>query len=184
MNWAKFTRNAASRKFDELRDADAFQPGSLAPGYPDLRAAILDSLPLFAKSDLEAGAYDIQAGLTLYKVLEACGFGLRHAADDGVWRYLSLLSYRTMCSHGGTNLKRRVSGATVVVSGCAQYGGSSIFRGKVMKLPRMPAYAACRPTTWYRSLNVRGAEASVWNFTGPWSVPPARDPKGREKSGS
>lgn len=91
MNWAKFTRNAASRKFDELRDADAFQPGSLAPGYPELRAAVLDSLPLFAKSDLEAGAYDIQAGLTLYKVLEARGFGLRHAADDGVWRYLSLI---------------------------------------------------------------------------------------------
>jgi len=91
MNWAKLTRNAASRKFDELRDDDAFRPGSLAPGYPELRAAVLDSLPLFADSGLEAGAYDIQAGFTLYRILNERRFGVRQAADEGIWRYLSLV---------------------------------------------------------------------------------------------
>lgn len=91
MNWAKLTRNAASRKFDELKNDDTFRHGSLAPGYSELRAAVLDSLPLFSDSDLAEGAYDIQAGLTLYRILSERGFGIRHAADESIWRYLSLV---------------------------------------------------------------------------------------------
>lgn len=91
MNWAKLTRNVANRKFEEMKDEGEFHPGTLAAGYVDLRVAICDSLPLFANSDLEAGAYDIQVGLTLYRILSECGFGVRQAADDGIWRYLSIV---------------------------------------------------------------------------------------------
>ncbi|WP_439668435.1 hypothetical protein DAMDJJ_00050 [Cupriavidus necator] len=91
MNWAKFTRNLASRKFDELREADAFEPGALNVDYDELRTAFRASLQRFAESDLEAGAYDIQAGLALYRILNERGFGVRHAADEGIWRYLSLV---------------------------------------------------------------------------------------------
>lgn len=91
MNWAKFTRNAASRKFDELKGADAFEPGTSNADYDNIRAAVLESLPLFADSELEAGAYDIQMGLALYRILKERGFGIRHAADEGIWRYLSLV---------------------------------------------------------------------------------------------
>ncbi|MFJ2545391.1 DUF6339 family protein [Pseudomonas sp. NPDC087612] len=93
MNWAKLTRNVASRKFEEMKEEDAFLPGTLAADYPSLRAAICDSLPLFVSSDLEAGVYDIQVGLTLYKHLSEYGFGVRQAADDGIWRYLSIVVF-------------------------------------------------------------------------------------------
>lgn len=91
MNWTKLKRNAASRKFDEMKEADAFEPGTLNADYPDIRAAVRDSLPLFASSGLEAGVYDIRAGFALYKILNERGFGVRQAADDGIWRHLSII---------------------------------------------------------------------------------------------
>ncbi len=91
MNWAKLTRNLACRKFNELKGADVFAPGTLNADYDNLRAAVRESLPLFADSDFDAGAYDIQMGIALHRILNERGFGVRHAADEGVWRYLSLV---------------------------------------------------------------------------------------------
>lgn len=91
MNWAKLTRNAASKKFDEMKAADTFEFGTLNADYSEIREAVRDSLPLFASSGLEAGVYDIRAGFALYRILNERGFGVRHAADDGIWRYLSII---------------------------------------------------------------------------------------------
>ena len=91
MNWAKLTRNAASRKFDELRNNDKFKHGFLATSYSELRQAIVDNLQPFENSDLEAGAYDLEAGLTLYRVLKEKKFEVRQAADESIWRHLSLI---------------------------------------------------------------------------------------------
>lgn len=93
MNWAKLTRNAASRKFSELRETNAFEPGALNADYEAVRAAIREFMPLFSDSGLEAGAYDIQMGLALYRILNEQGFGVRHAADEDIWRYMSLIVF-------------------------------------------------------------------------------------------
>jgi hypothetical protein len=91
MNWAKLTRHAASKKFDEMKAADAFELGTLNADYSEIRDAVRDSLSLYATSGLEEGIYDIQVGLALYRILNERGFGVRHAAEDGIWRYLSIV---------------------------------------------------------------------------------------------
>lgn len=93
MNWAKLTRNAASRKFEELKERNAFVPSPLNADYEALRAAVLRAMPLFSNGALDAGVYDLELGLAMNKILSEHGFGVRHAADEGVWRYLSLMVF-------------------------------------------------------------------------------------------
>ncbi len=91
MYWLKLTRNVASLKFKEMKECGVFEHGALTGEYRALRSSICAELQSFSSSELDAGAYDIHAGLTLYRVLSENGFGVRHAADDDIWRYLSIV---------------------------------------------------------------------------------------------
>lgn len=66
-------------------------PAELTPDYRRLREILLPALPPFGLTpEQSVGAYDIETGLRLYQLLRAEGFTVRAAADDGVWRHLSL----------------------------------------------------------------------------------------------
>jgi hypothetical protein len=91
MKWSTLNPVLARRRFGEMAASRSFVPVELAPDYLQLREQLLRAIPQFgSQTEDGAGAYDVDAGLALYRIL--CDFGLdvRTAADDGVWRFLSL----------------------------------------------------------------------------------------------
>lgn len=91
MIWSRLTTSAARQRFSELQNGGLFVPAELTPEYRRLREALLAALPAFGATPKQGvGAYDIDTGLRLYQLLRAEGFTVRAAADDGVWRHLSL----------------------------------------------------------------------------------------------
>ncbi|MGE8359225.1 hypothetical protein [Pseudomonas sp.] len=94
MSFPALNLKLSQRRFDEMVRSDAFVPDVSNPEMQDLRDQLLALVSLYeptARSNISGpGAYDIQVGLALYRVLAAAGMDIRTAADDGWWRFLSL----------------------------------------------------------------------------------------------
>lgn len=90
MKWSTLNATLAQRRHDEMV-ASSFVPGELTADYQALRTRLLEAIaPFDPVSGAGAGAYDIETGLAIYRILEEAGMDVRTAADDGVWRFLSL----------------------------------------------------------------------------------------------
>lgn len=90
MKWSALNPTLARRTFGEMVMARSFAAADLAQDYETLRGQLLKAIPRFDPEKAGAGMYDVAAGLALYRVLDAAGMDVRTAADDGIWRYLSL----------------------------------------------------------------------------------------------
>ena len=90
MIWSRLTTVASRNRFAEMM-VSGFSPAELTPDYRRLRELLTNALPACgAATDESVGAYDIATGIRLYSVLQNEGFNIRTAADDGVWRHLTL----------------------------------------------------------------------------------------------
>jgi hypothetical protein len=91
MKWSTLNPILARRRYDDMVATHSFAAAELAPEYVRLRDQLLQAIPRFdTLKDVGAGTYDVAAGLTLYRILGANGLDVRTAADEGVWRFLSL----------------------------------------------------------------------------------------------
>lgn len=81
------------RRYDDMESSGDFTPSGLTKEHQDLRASILTEIPLYSQrpeQQTSAGTYDIEVGLALYRILAIHGMNQRSAADDGLWRFLSV----------------------------------------------------------------------------------------------
>jgi hypothetical protein len=91
MKWSTLNPTLARRRYDDMAGTRSFVASSMAPEYAKLREQLLEAIPRFDNQEnLGAGMYDVAAGLAVYRILGAAGLDVRSAADDGVWRFLSL----------------------------------------------------------------------------------------------
>jgi hypothetical protein len=91
MKWSTLNTTLARRRHEEMATSRNFAAVELTPDYTRLREQLLQAIPRFdTQENVGAGAYDVAAGLALYRILGAAGLDVRAAADDGVWRFLSL----------------------------------------------------------------------------------------------
>jgi hypothetical protein len=91
MKWSTLNPVLARRRYGEMAADRSFVPGELTPEYARLRAQLLEAIPHFdTRKDPGVSRYDVAAGLALYRILGEAGLDVRTAADDGVWRFLSL----------------------------------------------------------------------------------------------
>lgn len=89
MKWTTLNATLARRRHEEMTEAGNFVPAGLTADYAILRERLTGAIPLF-DGTTGAGAYDVATGLALYRILGEAGMDVRTAADDGVWRFLSL----------------------------------------------------------------------------------------------
>lgn len=89
MKWSTLNATLARRRHEEMTEAGQFVAAGLTADYAVLRERLVESIPPF-DSDTGAGSYDVATGLALYRILGEAGMDVRTAADDGVWRFLSL----------------------------------------------------------------------------------------------
>lgn len=90
MIWSRLTTAASRSRFSDMKAA-GFTPAELTPEHRRLRAILMQALPpCGANHEESVGSYDTSTGIRLYAALQAEGFNVRAAADDGVWRHLSL----------------------------------------------------------------------------------------------
>lgn len=89
MIWSTLNTILARRRHDELVAGGAQSVFGLAAEYQSLREKLIQEIAPFSKGG-GAGAYDVATGLTLYRILGEAGMNVRIAADDGVWRFMSL----------------------------------------------------------------------------------------------
>lgn len=89
MRWSTLNTLLARRRHDEMTEAESFAPVGLTPDYMNLRERLMKEIAPF-RGETGAGAYDVAAGLALYRILGEAGMDVRSAADDGVWRFMSL----------------------------------------------------------------------------------------------
>ena len=89
MKWSSLNSALARRCHEEMTSARSFAANGLNAEHAALREKLLQEIPRF-DAVLGAGAYDVATGLALYRVLGEAGMDVRMAADDGVWRFLSL----------------------------------------------------------------------------------------------
>lgn len=90
MIWAQLNLSAAKRRFEELSVKNNFSPVELTEEYQVLRDKILNVISPFVATENQKSEYDIEVGLTLYRVLKELEFDVRNASNDGVWRHISL----------------------------------------------------------------------------------------------
>lgn len=91
MIFSRLSTTAARQLFGELASSEKISPPELTSDYRRLRDLLLAGFPsLVGVSGQGVGSYDTSAGLFLYRTLATEGFNVRTAADDGVWRHLSL----------------------------------------------------------------------------------------------
>jgi hypothetical protein len=89
MKWTSLNPALAQRRHEEMVSTRSYVANGLAADYAVLREKLLQAIPRFDAA-AGAGAYDVATGLALYRVLGEAGMDVRTAADDGVWRFLSL----------------------------------------------------------------------------------------------
>lgn len=89
MKWSPLNATLAQRRHEEMAATGSFDPTGLTSEYTLLRNRLLHAIPRFERG-AGAGEYDVAAGLALYRVLAEAGMDVRTAADDGVWRFLSV----------------------------------------------------------------------------------------------
>lgn len=90
MMWSQLSPSAARRRFEELSGSETFSPADLTPEYRKLREELLQVIRPFGGEEAQKSTYDVEAGLALYHALGERRFDVRNAANDGVWRHLSL----------------------------------------------------------------------------------------------
>ncbi|MBQ5965154.1 hypothetical protein [Massilia sp. ZL223] len=91
MKWSTLNPVLARRRYGEMAADRSFVPAELTAEYASLREQLLQAIPHFdMRQDTGVSRYDVAAGLALYRILGAAGLDVRTAADDGVWRFLSL----------------------------------------------------------------------------------------------
>lgn len=88
--WSQLSPSAAKRRFEELAGSNAFSPAELNSEYRKLREDLLKVIRPFGGEESQKSTYDVETGLALYRILGELRFDVRHAANDGVWRHLSL----------------------------------------------------------------------------------------------
>lgn len=89
MKWSPLNATLAQRRHEEMTATGSFAATGLTAEYALLRDRLLQAIPHFERGAGQ-GAYDVAAGLALYRILGEAGMDVRTAADDGVWRFLSL----------------------------------------------------------------------------------------------
>lgn len=90
-----YTKAQAKFKFQQIAaEPESCAPRQLKVPFDQLRKLIIEAREAFlaeGNKKVQSYAYDLQIGLLLYRVLkEDYGFNERLAAQDEVWRYLSL----------------------------------------------------------------------------------------------
>lgn len=106
MKWSTLNPTLSRRRFEDMLSSGSFTAAELAPEYVALREKLLQSIPLFDRgNEMGAGTYDVSTGLALYRILGAAGMDARAAADDGVWRFLSLKVIPDLVAARWTNLQ-------------------------------------------------------------------------------
>jgi hypothetical protein len=91
MKWSTLNPVLARRRYGEMAADRSFAAAELTAEYASLREQLLEAIPHFdTRNDAGVSRYDVAAGLALYRILGAAGLDVRTAADDGVWRFLSL----------------------------------------------------------------------------------------------
>jgi len=68
-----------------------FKASTLDAQFSELKTAVESTIG--ERKELSSYAMDLHTGLALYEELGRRGFGVRAAADDGIWRYLSLVVF-------------------------------------------------------------------------------------------
>jgi hypothetical protein len=89
MKWSTLNATLARRQHEEMTGTGQVVAAGLTADYAILRERLVKAIPQF-ESDTGAGSYDVATGLALYQILGEAGMDVRTAADDGVWRFLSL----------------------------------------------------------------------------------------------
>lgn len=89
MKWTTLNSTLAQRSYDEMMATRSFTATGLTADYAALRERLLEDIHPFDPS-IGPGAYDVATGLAMYRILGEAGMDVRTAADDGVWRFLSL----------------------------------------------------------------------------------------------
>jgi hypothetical protein len=89
MKWSTLNTILSRRRHDELTAGGSFSAAELTTHYESLREKLMNEIPCFGEG-IGAGTYDVATGLALYRILGEAGMNVRFAADDGVWRFLSL----------------------------------------------------------------------------------------------
>lgn len=91
MKWPTLNLTLARRRYLEMFSSREFAPIVLTADHVWLREELLKEIPPFrSKESSGAGAYDISSGLALYRILGSASLDVRTAADDGLWRFLSI----------------------------------------------------------------------------------------------
>lgn len=90
MKWSQLSNSASKRKFEELCSTTVFAAAELTSEYLQLRNKLLEVIPAFSGSEDQKAIYDVEVGLSLYRILMEAGFDVRSASNDGIWRHLSL----------------------------------------------------------------------------------------------
>ncbi|WP_052962735.1 hypothetical protein [Pseudomonas fluorescens] len=91
MKWPTLSVTMAQRRFSEMAEHDGFEAVGLTAELEAFRDELLREVePFEGLLKQNPGAFDVACGLVLYRVLGQAGFDLRAAADNGVWRFLSV----------------------------------------------------------------------------------------------
>ena len=94
MHWLRYTKEEAGRQLDKLTHGEA--PVELPAEYQELKAALEDAYNSVLEEirdfddTREFYPFDLRFALKLYTILDAKGFSLWEAADDGIWAFLSI----------------------------------------------------------------------------------------------
>ncbi len=88
MRFRRMSRSVARRRFASMNASGLFEPRLQHDDDRVLRARLLADLPI--RGGGKEYEHDLAVGLGLYRHLGPELLGLRNAADDGVWRHLSL----------------------------------------------------------------------------------------------
>lgn len=89
MMWSTLNTVLARRRHDELVAGGSPAAVGLTVDYQSLREKLIHEIAPFGDG-IGAGAYDVATGVALYRILGEAGMNVRIAADDGVWRFMSL----------------------------------------------------------------------------------------------
>ncbi|MFI8492686.1 hypothetical protein ACIGC1_07210 [Peribacillus butanolivorans] len=91
----KYTKAQARSKFEQLStESNQNIPRNFKKPYDQLRQQLLVEIQLFATTQgikIQSHAFDLYVGMAIYRILnEQYGFTERFAAQDEIWRFLSL----------------------------------------------------------------------------------------------
>lgn len=89
MKWSRMSAAKARDSWDQLV-AREMQPGMMNSEYAKFREDLLAAMPSPVPGSKLGSEFDVESGIVLYRILQSAGFTLRDAADDRIWRFMSL----------------------------------------------------------------------------------------------